>query len=55
MSEDVKLIRDRECATCERLFDCNGKPSKNPCVNYKERKKDGRCQVDKDVYGFTRQ
>jgi hypothetical protein len=51
MSEEVKLTYTRECATCDRLFDCKGKPSKNPCVNYKERRKDGRNQVDKNYNG----
>lgn len=45
MSE-VKLTFDRECATCKRMFDCKGKPKNTICVNYEERKKDGRHKVD---------
>lgn len=38
----------RECASCKRLFKCNGRASKEPCLNYEERQRDGRCQMDKD-------
>ena len=37
--EEEKVIHDRECQTCKRLFVCNGKPADvRRCVNYKERK-----------------
>lgn len=36
-----KLIRDIECATCKKMYECKGKPIgvKN-CINYVERKSD---------------
>ena len=39
MKEEEKVIHDRECQSCKRLFVCNGKPADvKRCVNYKERK-----------------
>lgn len=39
MKEEEKLIHNRECQTCKKLFVCNGKPvDVKRCVNYKERK-----------------
>lgn len=38
--EDV-LIKNKECATCENMCTCKGKPrSVTQCINYKERKKE---------------
>ncbi len=37
----------RECASCGRLFKCNGRASKNPCLKYEERKENGK---QKNVY-----
>lgn len=38
-----KLVKDKECIQCNKFFDCKGKPKGNgPCVNFEERKKDGR-------------
>ena len=39
MEEEKKLIKDRECVKCEKLFDCKGKPKGIKCVCFKERKK----------------
>lgn len=37
--KEEKLIHDRECRTCIKLFVCKGKPADvKRCVNYKERK-----------------
>lgn len=33
-------MKTRECIHCETFFDCNGKPSRNPCVNFKDRRKE---------------
>jgi hypothetical protein len=41
MSE-VKLKKTKECIYCKRFFECKGKPSDKPCVNYEDRRKDGR-------------
>ena len=42
MSEEAKLIKNKECISCDKFFDCKGKPRKvERCVNYVERKKDG--------------
>ena len=39
MMEEEKVIHDRECQTCKKLFTCEGKPADvKRCVNYKERK-----------------
>lgn len=38
----VEVIKDRECVSCTKLFDCKGKPRGVTCVNYEERKRDGR-------------
>ena len=36
MSEE--LIKDKECAACERIFSCEGKPKKVvSCLHYEER------------------
>lgn len=38
------LKKTRECIRCERLFECEGKPTEKACLHFKERKdvKDGR-------------
>lgn len=34
---EIKLKKDRECAECEHLFDCKGKPANvKRCLNFKE-------------------
>ena len=49
MSE-TKLIKDKECIHCKRLFNCDGKPRENAlCLHFKERE-NGRSEVDKDNY-----
>lgn len=48
MSDEVKLVKNRDCIHCEKIFDCKGKPREvKLCVNFVERKKDGR---EKNVY-----
>ena len=42
MSDEAKLIKEKECIRCGKFFDCKGKPKSKPCVNFEERKKDGR-------------
>jgi len=44
MSEEVKIIKSKECIRCARFFECKGKPSTvDLCLNFVERKqKDGR-------------
>ena len=37
-----ELIKDRECLHCKHFFECKGKPRGVSCVNFEERKKDGR-------------
>lgn len=34
-------MKDQECATCEHIFKCDGKPEemKGSCLKYKERRK----------------
>ena len=32
------LIRDIECALCEKVFECKGKEDSKPCLYFKERK-----------------
>lgn len=38
----AELIHDKECLHCKKFFDCKGKLKNKPCVNFEERKKDGR-------------
>lgn len=38
--KDEGLIKDRECATCEKWLECPGKERGINCLNYKEREKD---------------
>lgn len=38
----AELIHDKECLHCKKFFECKGKPRGTICVNYEERKKDGR-------------
>lgn len=38
MEEKKKLIKDRECIHCDRLFDCKGKPEGVKCVAFTQRK-----------------
>ena len=34
------MKKDKECITCEHIFECKGKPENvKRCLNYKERKK----------------
>lgn len=37
-------MKDRDCINCVHIFDCKGKPSDKPCLNYEPRKEksDGR-------------
>lgn len=37
--EEIKRKKDRECARCEYVFDCKGKPQEvKQCIRFKERK-----------------
>lgn len=43
MNSEKPLKKDRECAECEHLFDCKGKPEGvKRCLHRKEVKTDGR-------------
>lgn len=33
-----KLVKDRECIRCEKIFDCKGKEKGKMCLWLKERK-----------------
>lgn len=33
------MIKDKECIKCKRFWNCNGKPKKEPCLHFVERKK----------------
>lgn len=48
--------KDKTCVRCEHIFTCKGKPEGvTLCLNFKERKKkDGRCEMDKDHNGHFR-
>lgn len=42
MDKETKLVKDRECIKCDRLFECKGKPEGIQCIAFtprKERKK----------------
>ncbi len=42
-TEQKPLKKDRECAECEHLFDCKGKPEHvKRCLNFKEVRKNGK-------------
>lgn len=32
------MIRDIECALCEKIFECKGKEEPRPCLYFEERK-----------------
>ena len=35
--EEIKRKKDRECARCEYVFDCKGKPQEvKQCIRFKE-------------------
>lgn len=37
-----KLIKNQECVSCKKMFECKGKPrSVERCINYEERKNNG--------------
>lgn len=38
MKKEIKIVKDRECIHCERLFDCKGKPEGIRCVAFTPRK-----------------
>lgn len=41
------LKKDKECIGCKHFFDCDGKPSDKPCINYEEEKSEyGRKWMD---------
>lgn len=43
MSDKGKeLVYDRECASCKKMFECKGKRKNISCVNYEERKRNGK-------------
>lgn len=51
MKEEPKIIHDKECIHCKRLFECKGKAKGTNCVMYEERGKDGRQEnVHKESY-----
>lgn len=38
-SKEIRLIHDNECLSCEKLFDCSGKPVDiKSCLSYESRK-----------------
>lgn len=39
-------MKTRECIHCETFFDCSGKSSRNPCLNFKDRKKEPEESFD---------
>lgn len=42
------MKKDKECVTCEHIFDCKGKPENvKCCLNYKERE-NGKQTKEKD-------
>lgn len=45
-------MKDQECIKCANIFECKGKPSNDPCVNYSERKetKDAKKEERKTKY-----
>lgn len=47
-----KLVKDKECIRCSKMFDCKGKPKGTLCVNLEERRySDGRKKdVDQKSY-----
>jgi hypothetical protein len=40
-------MKDKECIYCEKFFECKGKDTKNPCVNFEDRRKKGNHGEDK--------
>lgn len=37
--EQIELIKNMECVSCRKMFDCKGKPRDiDRCVNYEQRK-----------------
>ena len=36
-NNEQKPIKDKECMHCKKFFDCKGKNSDSPCVNFVER------------------
>lgn len=36
------LVKDKECIHCEKFFECEGHKKGSLCINFKERKKDGK-------------
>lgn len=36
-SDNTKLIKDQECATCNNWTDCKGKQRGTLCINYQKR------------------
>jgi hypothetical protein len=38
----AEVVKDRECVSCSKIFDCKGKPRGVRCINYDKRKNDGR-------------
>lgn len=40
--KEEKLIKNQECASCKKMFECKGKPRETKaCVNYEKRKVKG--------------
>lgn len=48
MSEEKKLIKDKECIHCEKMFDCEGKERGKLCIQMKERRTDGLYQIKQE-------
>lgn len=42
MNNTTELIKDKECARCDKWLDCKGKPPKTFCINFQERKDNKR-------------
>lgn len=50
MGENKKGIKDHECASCKKIFECAGKPERNmSCVNYEERNKGSEKYESKGI------
>ena len=39
-------MKDIECIHCETFFDCKGKATNKPCLNFKENKKNPRISFE---------
>lgn len=40
-AKEPECIKDKECFSCAKFFNCKGKPRGIQCLHYKERKTNG--------------